>query len=94
MVIAIKNKFDLEKKISSLLYRMVFQKYNNDEERLAALRGQKNQYAKKPHTCEFCNVTILKGNKWIHSKSYKHEENIREISVKNTGNTHEVGQNE
>ena len=39
---------------------MVFQKYNDDEERLAALRGQKNLYAKKPDTCEFCNVTILK----------------------------------
>ena len=46
---------------------MVFQnKYNDDEERSAALRGQKNQYAKKPFTCEFCNVTILKGNKWLH----------------------------
>ena len=49
---------------------MVFQnKYNNDEERMAALRGQKNQYTKKPYTCKFCNVTILKGNKWLHSKS-------------------------
>ena len=28
---------------------MVFQKYNDDEERLAALRGQKNLYAKS-HT--------------------------------------------
>ena len=21
---------------------------------------------KRPYTCEFCNVTILKGNKWLH----------------------------
>ena len=74
---------------------MVFQnKYNDDEERLAALRGQKNRYAKKPYTCEFCNVTILKGNKWLHSKSYKHEENTREISLKNTENIHEERNNE
>ena len=74
---------------------MVFQnKYNDDEERLAALRGQKNRYAKKPYTCEFCNVTILKGNKWLHSKSYKHEENTREISVKNTENIQEERNNE
>ena len=34
-------------KLSPLLYRMVFQnKYNDDEERLAALRGQKTQYTK------------------------------------------------
>ena len=52
---------------------MVFQKYNNDGERLAALRGQKNLYAKKLYKCEFCNVTILKGNKWLHLKSYKHK---------------------
>ena len=72
---------------------MVFQnKYNDDEERLAALRGQKNRYAKMPYTCGFCNVTVLKGNKWLHSKSYKHEENTREISVKNPGNNNENGE--
>ena len=73
---------------------MVFQKYNDDEERLAALRGQKNLYAKRPYTCEFCNVTILKGNKWLHSKSYKHEKNTHEMPEKFTDNTHEVGRNE
>ena len=74
---------------------MVFQnKYKDDEERLAAVGGQKNRYAKQPYTCEFCNVTILKGNKWLHSKSYKHEKNTREISVKNTENIHEERNNE
>ena len=54
---------------------MVFRiKYHDDKERILALRGQKNLYAKKPYTCEFCNVTILTGNKWLHSKSYKHLE--------------------
>ena len=73
---------------------MVSQKNNDDEERLAALRGQKNLYAKRPYTCEFCNVTILKGNKWLHLKSYKHEKNIHEMPEKFTDNTHEVGRNE
>ena len=69
---------------------MVFQnKCNDDEEGLSALRRKKNRYAKKPYTCEFCNITILKGNKCLHSKSYKHEENKHEITVKNTGNIHE-----
>ena len=73
---------------------MVFQKYNDDEERLTALRGQKNLYAKKPYTCEFCNVTILKGNKWLHLKSYKHEKSTHKMSEKFTDNAQEVGKNE
>ena len=73
---------------------MVFQKYNDDEERLAALRGQKNLYAKRPYTCEFRNVTILKGDKWLHLKSFEHEKNTHEMPEKITDNTHKVGRNE
>ena len=49
-------------------------KYHDDKECLIALREQKNKYAKKPYTCDRCRVTILLGNKWLHSKSYKHLE--------------------
>ena len=47
---------------------MVFRiKYHDDKERILALRQQKNLYAKKPYTCDLCNVTVLTGNKWLHS---------------------------
>ena len=49
-------------------------KYHDDKERLLALRRQKNKYAKKPYTCDLCKVTFMRGNKWLHSKSYKHLE--------------------
>ena len=67
MVASIKNKFDLK---NSILYRMAYLiKY---KERLMASREQKNKYAKKMYTCDNCNVTVMRGNKWLHSKSYKH----------------------
>ena len=73
MVASIQNKFDLK---NSILYRMVFLiKYHDDKERLIALREQKNKYAKKPYTCDICNVTVMRGNRWLHSKSYRHLEN-------------------
>ena len=54
---------------------MVFRiKYHDDKERLLALRQQKNKYTKKPYTCDLCNKIILTGNKWLHSKSYRHLE--------------------
>ena len=34
---------------------MVFKvKYHDNEERLLALKEQKNAYAKKPYTCDLC----------------------------------------
>ena len=51
-------------------------KYHDDKERVIDLREQKNKYAKEPYTCDLCNVTILKGNRWLHLKSCKHLEKL------------------
>ena len=49
--------------------------YDNEADRLAAIRHSKNNYASKPFTCSLCSVTILLGNKHNHKKSKKHRIN-------------------
>ena len=95
MVAGIKNKFDLKNNFLHYYIEWYFRISTTTTKNVwQHCEDKKNQYAKKPYTCEFCNVTILKGNKWLHSKSYKHELNTREKSVKITENIHEVGKSD
>ena len=48
------------------------EKYSNDEDRREGFRLAQLRYAKKPWTCNTCNVTILTGNKTKHLRSKKH----------------------
>lgn len=47
-------------------------KYNNEYDRQQGFRLAQLRYAKKPWTCNTCNVTILTGNKTKHLRSKKH----------------------
>ena len=48
------------------------EKYNNECDRREGFRLAQLRYAKKPWTCNTCNVTILTGNKTKHLRSKKH----------------------
>ena len=49
------------------------QKYDNDYDRMLAIRKSKTKYMlNKPWTCETCDYTSNLASKWMHLKTKRH----------------------